>query len=290
MPAAGRTPEATSAARATDAASHKELNALRALPENDECFDCTARKPGWAALPHGIYLCLDCAQVHRHLGRHISQVKTINTGTYLWFPYEMALMRTIGNARAAWAYRGAPPKLEAGAPASAKQERAQALYGDRRWGAPQYEQEAQPPYVAPAPPLAPSQAPIQAVGVAKAASKPKMARAVLAKSCDAGFGDLISFEASPEGATADAPKYSVMSPLRTAGGAPWAEQPNEQSQPQRCAEGLSPARREYNSKKAAVLATFTAPQQAACELPAKQIQSLTQPPAPAADFFKQFGL
>lgn len=311
--AAGRTPEAISAARAADAASHKELNVLRAQPDNAECFDCTARKPGWAALPHGIYLCIDCAQVHRHLGRHISQVKAINTGTYLWMPYELAVMRAIGNARAARAYRNAPPKPKAGAPAEAKRERAQALYGDHRWGAPQYEQESAAPQMSPlpAPSLAPSPAPVQGVGAGRPARKPKMTGALLLKPRDAGFADLISFDTSP-GATVDTPA-SLEPPMSHTVGVPGAEDRGRWSQPQVRPETVSDPLHEYNCKKEAVLATFMAPHQEAASppralpppaggttamlrfesgrsLPSSQRLSTTQPPAPSASFFEQFGL
>merc|ERR1719503_465328 len=89
----GRTAEMTDAARELDKASHEFLNKLRAQPCNSECFDCTARKPGWAVLPWGVHICIDCAQVHRNLGRHVSQTKAINTGTYLWFDHERPVMR-----------------------------------------------------------------------------------------------------------------------------------------------------------------------------------------------------
>eukprot|EP00316_Scyphosphaera_apsteinii_P001373 CAMPEP_0119316498 /NCGR_PEP_ID=MMETSP1333-20130426/39799_1 /TAXON_ID=418940 /ORGANISM="Scyphosphaera apsteinii, Strain RCC1455" /LENGTH=301 /DNA_ID=CAMNT_0007322159 /DNA_START=185 /DNA_END=1090 /DNA_ORIENTATION=+ len=130
---AGRTEAMTAAAKAMDKESHKKLNALRSLPENAECFDCSARKPGWAALPHGIFICIDCAQIHRNLGRHISQVKAVNTGTYLWFPHEIAVMEAVGNLRANLAYSDAPTKLDASTPASIKMDRARAKYEEHRW-------------------------------------------------------------------------------------------------------------------------------------------------------------
>ena len=100
----GRTPELTEAARKNDKTSHATLNALRSCAANAECFDCTAKKPGWAALPHGIFVCIDCAQIHRHLGRHISQTKAVNTGTYLWFEPEIEVMKDVGNAVAERAF------------------------------------------------------------------------------------------------------------------------------------------------------------------------------------------
>merc|ERR1711871_1709818 len=95
-----------------DKQSHERLNKLRALPENSECFDCTAKKPGWAALPHGIFVCIECAQQHRSLGRHISQTKAVNTGTYLWMPAEVEVMKAIGNdvADVAFAAKKLPAK------------------------------------------------------------------------------------------------------------------------------------------------------------------------------------
>lgn len=65
--------------------------------------------------------------MHRNLGRHISQVKAINTGTYLWFPHELAVMRATGNEKAAAAL-GAPAKISAGATAAEKHARALAIY------------------------------------------------------------------------------------------------------------------------------------------------------------------
>lgn len=107
----GRTTEATESAKRNDAASHAKLNKLRALPVNSKCFDCSAMRPGWAVLPHGIFVCIDCAQTHRNLGRHISQTKAINTGTYLWFPHELKVMEEVGNGVAEAAFHAMSEKL-----------------------------------------------------------------------------------------------------------------------------------------------------------------------------------
>jgi len=88
----------------------------------------TARAPCAAALA-------DCAQVHRGLGRHISQVKAFNTGTYLWCTPELAVMRDVGNAcsNAHFGADGAPPKPSQDAAASFKLAYARDKYEARRW-------------------------------------------------------------------------------------------------------------------------------------------------------------
>jgi hypothetical protein len=138
------------AARTADAASHAELKALARMPCNRECADCTAVRPGWATLPHGALICIDCAQLHRGLGRHLSQVKAFNTGTYLWFPAELALMRVRGNAKSNALFcgpgSGAPPKPRADAPAEEKAAYVRDKYESRRW-------------LSPPPPAAPLAAP-----------------------------------------------------------------------------------------------------------------------------------
>lgn len=83
-----------------DKQSHTKLRELARLSTNKDCADCQSKVTGWASLPHGIFICINCAQVHRHIGRHISQVKAFNTGTYTWYPDEIACMELMGNLRA----------------------------------------------------------------------------------------------------------------------------------------------------------------------------------------------
>lgn len=55
---AGKSEAEKECARAQDANSHAELKALARLEGNDSCADCTASRPGWAALPHGVFVCI----------------------------------------------------------------------------------------------------------------------------------------------------------------------------------------------------------------------------------------
>jgi len=83
-----------------DKVSHTKLRELSRLPQNKDCADCTSKVTGWASLPHGIFICINCAQVHRHIGAHISRVKAFNTGTYIWYSDEIECMEKMGNLRA----------------------------------------------------------------------------------------------------------------------------------------------------------------------------------------------
>ena len=47
---------------------------LSKLPGNNKCADCKVDNPKWASVNIGIFLCVQCAGIHRELGVHITQV------------------------------------------------------------------------------------------------------------------------------------------------------------------------------------------------------------------------
>ncbi|KAJ8042761.1 ARF GTPase-activating protein GIT2 [Holothuria leucospilota] len=58
---------------------------MRAKPRTptEICGDCGAADPGWASINRGVVLCSECCSVHRSLGRHVSQIRSLQHGV-IW--------------------------------------------------------------------------------------------------------------------------------------------------------------------------------------------------------------
>ncbi|KAL6927967.1 hypothetical protein ACO0SA_004591 [Hanseniaspora valbyensis] len=55
----------------------RKLLKLQKLDCNKECVDCKNPQPQWASPKFGIFICFECAGIHRGLGVHISFVRSI---------------------------------------------------------------------------------------------------------------------------------------------------------------------------------------------------------------------
>ncbi|XP_062542014.1 ARF GTPase-activating protein Git [Armigeres subalbatus] len=66
------------------------------------CGDCGSSDPSWASTNRGILLCADCCSIHRSLGRHISQVKSLRQGS--WSPSVLAFVNQLNShgANSVW--------------------------------------------------------------------------------------------------------------------------------------------------------------------------------------------
>lgn len=60
-----------------DPENRRRLLQLQKVGANKKCVDCEAPNPQWASPKFGIFICLECAGIHRSLGVHISFVRSI---------------------------------------------------------------------------------------------------------------------------------------------------------------------------------------------------------------------
>ncbi|KAI0751010.1 ArfGap-domain-containing protein [Daedaleopsis nitida] len=64
--------------------------------DNKRCIDCNNPNPQWASLSFAVFLCLQCAGVHRGFGVHISFVRSVSMDT--WQEEQVKRMQIGGNA------------------------------------------------------------------------------------------------------------------------------------------------------------------------------------------------
>ena len=62
---------------------------------NELCADCHASRSLWASVNFGVFLCSECAGIHRGLGVHISQVRSVTLDD--WTPSQVFSVLVNGN-------------------------------------------------------------------------------------------------------------------------------------------------------------------------------------------------
>ncbi|XP_062848772.1 arf-GAP with GTPase, ANK repeat and PH domain-containing protein 3 isoform X2 [Trichomycterus rosablanca] len=81
------------------------IQSIRNVRGNAFCVDCDVPNPDWASLNLGALICIECSGIHRHLGTHLSRVRSLDLDDW---PVELTMVMTaIGNAMANSVWEGA---------------------------------------------------------------------------------------------------------------------------------------------------------------------------------------
>ncbi|XP_049717852.1 arf-GAP with GTPase, ANK repeat and PH domain-containing protein 3 isoform X3 [Elephas maximus indicus] len=108
------------------------VQAVRTVRGNGFCIDCDAPNPDWASLNLGALMCIECSGIHRHLGAHLSRVRSLDLDD--WPPELLAVMTAMGNALANSVWEGSLEGYAKPGPEACREEK-------ERWIRAKYEQK-----------------------------------------------------------------------------------------------------------------------------------------------------
>ncbi|XP_012882698.1 PREDICTED: arf-GAP with GTPase, ANK repeat and PH domain-containing protein 3 isoform X2 [Dipodomys ordii] len=108
------------------------VQAVRTVRGNSFCIDCEAPNPDWASLNLGALMCIECSGTHRHLGAHLSRVRSLDLDD--WPPELLAVMTAMGNTLANSVWEGALDGYAKPGPEACREEK-------ERWIRAKYEQK-----------------------------------------------------------------------------------------------------------------------------------------------------
>lgn len=87
--------------------NHRRLLELLKVPGNNECADCGRKDPEWASCNLGVFLCTECAGIHRSLGSHVSRVRSLRLDK--WDDAQVDELAAVGNVVAKAKYEAHVP-------------------------------------------------------------------------------------------------------------------------------------------------------------------------------------
>ncbi|CAG2108265.1 unnamed protein product, partial [Medioppia subpectinata] len=75
--------------------NRRRLFELLKINGNDICADCDHESPEWASITLGVFLCTQCASIHRKIGIHVSRIKSLKLDN--WDQSQVIIMEENGN-------------------------------------------------------------------------------------------------------------------------------------------------------------------------------------------------
>ena len=76
---------------------NNEVSEIIKLEGNNKCMDCSAENPTFVSVNNAVFLCQNCANIHKNLGPNISMVKSLTNDQFT--PEELAILKLGGNTR-----------------------------------------------------------------------------------------------------------------------------------------------------------------------------------------------
>ena len=77
--------------------ANNDINEIMKIEGNDKCIDCNTENPTFASINNAVFLCENCANIHKRLGTNISIIKSLNNDVFT--PEEISILRIGGNKR-----------------------------------------------------------------------------------------------------------------------------------------------------------------------------------------------
>lgn len=77
--------------------SDPEIGKILSIEGNSRCVDCGTTDPQWVSMNNSVFVCLDCAGIHRNLGVEISYIRSLSMDN--WDDYQLKQLYIGGNNR-----------------------------------------------------------------------------------------------------------------------------------------------------------------------------------------------
>ena len=74
-----------------------EIEKIIEIDGNSKCIDCGQVNPQWASVNNAVFVCLNCAGIHRNLGVQISTIRSLVLDS--WNEKDLKQLYNGGNNR-----------------------------------------------------------------------------------------------------------------------------------------------------------------------------------------------